>query len=563
MMTKRERLGKEQIIKKLGESGYPTYADLFSLFDLHLTKDPDVVGFMVPEKAEITINENLDIEQVSLVVRHEILHEFLDHKKRIEKIGGKMDQISNIAGDYEISNVGYTDADKSAARSIRIGDRVLQGLVTDYDHPDWVDKTYEEIYELLKKESPESLKQPQIGNRGNKNIQDAENAERRAQSIRDSASDAEQQAKKEAGDSGQGQSGNSEDSESGESKPGENSSQGAGDSGEQGSKDKSSESGGDGEDSDSDSGSSDGSSGSGKKRNKYDDEEYKNMSPEEKKKERARRRREAAKKLKEEADKLIDDIKDVLDEPSSNSGDNSGGGDSADEVFDTPEEQREKSERIKKIKEILSDLGKGEQILSESASAVQKDKAAKAAKDAQKYRSSPLTKFTESLNKFIRDAVARARNNSWAHINKKYVNSGLLRPGQSYSARGNVPLINVYFDRSGSWDKEKTLKGQEAIATLNRYVIRGEIKLNLYYFNTEVGSVDMGGSGGTRGEPILQHILQTKPNNVIVLTDDDISDCRSNVIVPGAVWFLWYGTDHNQIADYLSGKQLTKEFRIE
>lgn len=533
MMTKRERLGKEQIIKKLGESGYPTYADLFSLFDLHLTKDPDVVGFMVPEKAEITINENLDIEQVSLVVRHEILHEFLDHKKRIEKIGGKMDQLSNIAGDYEISNVGYTDADKSAARSIRIGDRVLQGLVTDYDHPEWVDKTYEEIYELLKKESPESLKQPQIGNRGNKNIQDSENAERRAQSIRDSASDAEQQAKQEAGDSGQGQSDNSENSESGDSSE------------------------------DGDSGSSDGSSGSGKKRNKYDDEEYKNMSPEEKKKERARRRREAAKKLKEEADKLIDDIKDVLDESSSSSDGSSEGGDSTDEVFDTPEEQREKSERIKKIKEILSDLSKGEQILSESTSAVQKDKVAKAAKDAQKYRSSPLTKFTESLNKFIKDAVARARNNSWAHINKKYVNSGLLRPGQSYSARGNVPLINVYFDRSGSWDKEKTLKGQEAIATLNRYVIRGEIKLNLYYFNTQIGSVDMGGSGGTRGEPILQHILQTKPNNVIVLTDDDISDCRTRVVIPGGVWYLWYGTDHNQIADYLSGKQLTKEFRIE
>lgn len=519
-MTRRERIGKEQVIRKLRENGYPTYADLFELFELNLTKDPSVIGYMVPDQGKITINENLNIEQVSLIVRHEILHEYLSHKKRTEKIGGKMDQISNIAADYDISNVGYTDEDKISARQIELGDKVLTGLVTDFDHPDWVDKSFEEMYELLKKESPESSKQPQIGDCGSKNIQDAEEIERRAQAIKDSAED----QLSNGGSDGDGSGGD------------ENS---------------------DGENSDNKT-----DSDKNKKRNKYDDEEYSKMSPEEKKKERARRRREAAKKLKEEADKIIDEIKDVLDDSQTHTKGGPGSSSSDKKVFDTPEEQIKDSERIKEIKRLLSDLVTQEKALDESRVAVSRDRVARAAKDASRYRSSPLTKFTESLNKFIRDSTARGRNDSWAHINKKYVNSGLLKPGQSYSSRGNIPLINVYFDRSGSWDKSKTAKGQEAIATLNRYVTRGEIKLKLYYFAEEVMDVDING-GYTKGQPILDHIQQTKPNNVIILTDSDIRDCKDHVQVPGAVWRLWYGGISNNLQNHLTGRQLTRDFEIE
>ena len=84
-MTKREYIGKQQVHKILSEQGYPTYAHLFDLFDLHLTKDPKVIGYMIPGKAVITVNEDLDLEQVSVVVRHEILHEYLNHAVRMEK----------------------------------------------------------------------------------------------------------------------------------------------------------------------------------------------------------------------------------------------------------------------------------------------------------------------------------------------------------------------------------------------------------------------------------------------------------------------------------------------
>lgn len=536
-MTKRERAGKIQIMKKLGQEGYPTYADLLSLFELNLTKDPDVVGYMLPDKGIITVNEFLDIDQVSTVIRHEILHEFLEHKKRYDSMGIKgikgRDDVFNIAADYEISNLGYTDKDKKIARGLKIGDRVVSGLVTDIDHPDWVDKTFEQIYDLLREQSPESLKDPKIGNRGNSQIQQIEAAGRRAQQIKDRAEKEEQKA----------------DSELVEMDGGDWEDVGSFDSGQN-----------------SDSGSSD-----GKKRNKYDDEAYQKMSPEEKRKERARRRKEAAKQLKEEADKLIKDLHDVMDEaegdpPEDRSKDpkrDSSSSSGEDEVFDTPEEQKERADRIAKIREVLSDLSKATSAKIEASQAIIKEKAAKAEKNLTRYRQSALTRFTESLNKFIRDAIARSRNQSWSHINKKYVNSGLLKPGYSNSSKGNVPSINVYFDRSGSWDSNKTKQGLQAISTLNKYVTRGEIVMKLYYFNTRVMDTDPGGNGGTNGEPILQHILQTKPNNVIILTDDDINDCRTQVTVPGAVWFLFYDTDDNQITEYLRGKKLTKIFRVE
>ena len=567
-MTKRERLGKQEIYKKMASTGYPTYANLFSLFDLHLTQDPGVVAYMVPEKAEITINENLDIEQASTVVRHEILHEFLDHMKRYKRIPNRVqgkDPFFNVAADYEISNLGYTDEDKENARAIRIGGKSLQGLVTDYDHPDWVDKSFEEMYELLRKESPESMKDPHIGNRGSEQIQKAEEAKRRAEAIKERAEQQEQSAQQEIDQNeGPGSMGDNSDSSS------------QGDDQDQSSGSGQSSSSGDDSSSGSDSGSPSGddspgsdSSCSGKKkgRSHYDDEAYKNMTPEEKKKERARRRREAAKKIKEEADKLIDDLNEVLDKDGNGQNDqddkatgSSGSGDAP--VFDTPEEQKEIEERIKGIKKILGNLEDQQNALMESKAAILKEKAVKDSEVAKKYRDSPLTRFTESLTKFIRDELARGRQDSWSHINKKYVYSGLLRPGSTWQGKNNVPLINVYFDRSGSWTTEKTEKGAQAIATLNRYVTRGEIKLKLYYFNTRVMDTDPGGHGGTDGQPIMDHIQQTKPNNVIILTDSDISDIRTDVSVPGAVWMLFYGGRSKNLMEHLHGKKLTKYFDI-
>ena len=165
MMTKKEALGREEICKKLSSQGYVTYSDLLRYFDLHITADPEVIGYMIPGKGVIVVNKDLDIEQISVVVRHEILHEYLQHAERFEKHVGAdkykarssaMHNDMNIAGDYEISNKGYTAADKKNISAIRLNGKLLQGLVTELDHPDWVDLSAEEMYDRLEDERKKS-----------------------------------------------------------------------------------------------------------------------------------------------------------------------------------------------------------------------------------------------------------------------------------------------------------------------------------------------------------------------------------------------------------------------
>ena len=225
-MTRKEQLAKEQIIKVLQTTGYPTYASLLDLFHVNLTEDPNVVAYMEPGKGRIVLNSGLDINQVSTVVRHEILHEYLNHHKRLlNKLAkernldpDKLDDLSikelenslysnkafNIAGDYEISNRGYTDNDKRIARGIMLNGKRLKGLVTEDDHPDWVDLPLEDMYDLLRQEmkddpqkgpgdpsgdqgedngSNDGYGEPTIGSKGSKEIQDAEEAKREAEDV--------------------------------------------------------------------------------------------------------------------------------------------------------------------------------------------------------------------------------------------------------------------------------------------------------------------------------------------------------------------------------------------
>ena len=171
-MTKVEKASKAWLIKKLSREGYPTYARIFQDFDLNLTEDPTVVGFMDPRTGNITVNKGLDEDQVSVIIRHEILHNFLKHEKRLlnhlaEKTGldpNALDDMNlkelrsalysddtfNIAADYEISNRGYTESDKRVARAIKLNGQLLTGLVTEDKHPDWVDLSVEQMYDKLK-----------------------------------------------------------------------------------------------------------------------------------------------------------------------------------------------------------------------------------------------------------------------------------------------------------------------------------------------------------------------------------------------------------------------------
>ena len=511
-MTKIELAAKNQIERILKKQGYPTYAKLFDMFDLNLTKDPNVIGYMVPGKAKIVLNIGLSTDQVSTIVRHEILHEYLNHgprgkafeKQKYKDWYGKEGSVgnhdlANQAADWEISNRGYTDADKKAVRNIMLGDKVLQGLVTELDNPGkgWEKLTFEEMYgQLLDqyKDNIDDIKSqfsgmPQIGDTGDSEIQNAEEIERQANAISDDAGEMIDQAKQDAEDA------KAEDDKEGEKHA--NDQQAKAEAG----------------------------------------------------KEIADKVAKAAKDLKKQEDEL----KDSQD---------------SDEVFKDEkqiEKERKIEERRKKLQDALKNAGELTNLEKEVQNNKDKEKAAKAARDLEKYRANPMNAFKMSLNDFIAREIAYNRNGTWRKFNKNAISQGIIKKGISSRSNGKVPVINVYFDRSGSFSSrpDKTRDAENAIAALNQYVQRGQLKINLYYASTDVfqdreEAEDMG--GGMNSDPVIEHIKATKPDNVIVLTDSDSNDGYETAKVPGGVWFLFYDSDAPDFVKRLRGDKLTRTF---
>lgn len=489
-MTARDEAAKEQIIRKLRSEGYPTYARLFDLFDLNLTDNPDVVGYMLPGKAKIVLNENLSIDQVSTIVRHEILHEWLSHGSRSEKFDKEHPDLlpdhdtSNIAADYEISNVGYTDKDKRAARAIILGDKTLQGLVTEDQYPGWEDKSFEEMYEeLLKKNLEEKKQLLNVLKQLHKMLPEDEDDQNQSQSSNMSSSS------------------NSND--------------------------------------DSSDNQNSGTSSSDSSETQLSDQQGQSK----------------ADKAQQALDDAKDDIEDI-DKEKAQQGN----------VFDSDKQQKERSElakRVEQIRKLLNDPDIQRQGKDESQRAVQKDRLIKQAKLADRYKSNPLVKFTLDLNNFIKQQTASYRGSTWTRFNKTAVRTGLIKRGITSYAQTDIPEINVYWDVSGSFsDPRKTEGARRAIATLQKYVREKKIKIKTWYFANRVSSTEQNAGGGTEGQPILDHIQATKPANVIVITDSDISDCRTPTTVPGAVWLLFYDSESQNLREYLRGKQETKSYLI-
>lgn len=519
-MTKLEVAAKDKIKRILKEQGYPTYAKLFDIFDLNLTEDPNVIGYMVPTKAKIVINKNLSKDQVSLIVRHEILHEFLNHGPRGQKFekqkykdlfgkeGGSVGnhELSNMAADWEISNRGYTDNDKITSKNIILDGKILQGLVTELDNPGkgWENLTYEQMYDKLLDQykdnlnDVEKLKQqlkdqlgPQIGDTGNEDIQNAEEIERQANAIIDDAGDAIDQAEQDLQDA---------------------------------------------EDEDDKEGQADAK---------------KTKAAAEKSKDIASKVADAAKDLKQQED----EVKDISD---------------ADKVFKDDkqlEKERKIAERRKKLLDILNDASNLVKLEKEVEINRDKEKAAKAAADAEKYRANPLNAFKMSLNDFIAREIAHTRGGTWRKFNKNSISQGIIKKGITSRSSGFVPSINVYFDRSGSFSgfPEKTVGAERAIAALNQYVQRGQLKINLYYVTTEVYSSRSEAErtyGGMNSDVVVEHIKATKPDNVIVLTDSDANYGDESATVPGGVWFLFYDSDAPDFVTRLRGKKATKAYQL-
>ena len=169
------------------------------------------------------------------------------------------------------------------------------------------------------------------------------------------------------------------------------------------------------------------------------------------------------------------------------------------------------------------------------------------------------------MNKLIKTEVKKERKDDWGKINKKYSRSGLLKPGHSQKKNYNIPRLFVYYDQSGSWGRDDIAIGDAAISTLNVFVKKKQLVIEIYYFGNRISSNphDVGGGTGA-GKLLIEHIATNNPTNVVIMTDADFDSWEEilqagKVTVPGGAFLLFRrGQTSHRLIDRVHGKKLTK-----
>ena len=210
-------LVKQKIIDMLRGEGYATYANRFKKINFVVAEFYKgaycPVAFMSQSDMVIVVNPALTIDmmengpifrQLSVLVRHELLHFLLCHEKRFmdylkendpefAKTYQRVDMhtLANYAMDYELGNYGYDDYDKQVVRNMTINGRVIGGLLAEdvrnstisvqgrgikgtetyygAQFNGWEDKTMEQMFQMLRDEHDRLLKADPSKDYRNKN----------------------------------------------------------------------------------------------------------------------------------------------------------------------------------------------------------------------------------------------------------------------------------------------------------------------------------------------------------------------------------------------------------
>ena len=258
--------------------------------------------------------------------------------------------------------------------------------------------------------------------------------------------------------------------------------------------------------------------------------------------------------------------------------------DAIDDVGDTSLTYSSDEDRQIRAQEIKADLANTDtqaELSAEDAAKIRAEHQAVQAREKEtaqyqvKARGSfkGFQDFLNSLYKAIAMQVhtEETRDDTWSAINRRYSDTGVLKQGQKIQELPNkkIPVIDFYFDQSGSWDDSDIKVGEKAVAALADLEAEGKIKINIYYFANHVhtDASSARAEGGTRAwNEIVKNIISTQATNVIIMTDSDmerqgISYGALNYTVPGYVWYLWRdGVNAPRLPRDLKGRGGTQQF---
>jgi hypothetical protein len=168
-------------------------------------------------------------------------------------------------------------------------------------------------------------------------------------------------------------------------------------------------------------------------------------------------------------------------------------------------------------------------------------------------------------------SYSEERDDTWSAISRRNSGAGVIRQGQKINELPNkkIPIIDFYFDQSGSWDENDLAVGNQAVECLAKMQEDGKIKINIYYFSNHVHSdaYSARAEGGTRAwNDIIKNIVTTEANNVVIMTDSDMEDWWDGPkalkhTVPGFVWYLWRnGVNAPRLPRDLQGRGGTMQY---
>ena len=256
--------------------------------------------------------------------------------------------------------------------------------------------------------------------------------------------------------------------------------------------------------------------------------------------------------------------------------------DAIDSVGNSELTVKSAEEKELQAKEIKADLESAETQAELSAEDVAKIRSeTQAVKAREKENAKYKTRSRESFKGFqdflnslyravaLQVKVNEVQDDSWSALSRRNSGVGVLKQGKKINELpdSKIPIIDFYFDCSGSWGQDDIKIGKKAVEALAEMEEKGQIKINLYYFGDRVSTSPNETGGGTAGwNEIVKNVIATQATNVIIMTDEDMEswwqgDVALKYTVPGYVWYLWKnGENAPRLPRDLKGRGGTQQF---
>lgn len=171
-MTRQEVIFKRNVLNFLREDGFPTFADYLEHFHFNLVTSEQAgepfVAATMPEKGVVLINPDVDVDAISMLLRHEAAHNVFQHLGhmfvKLKELGINTPSelaywLTNKAGDYHISNKIYDREDKAIAKALKIKDKTKEvpfpGMVTELDfkeNPEYWNMDFDQLWDVFVKD---------------------------------------------------------------------------------------------------------------------------------------------------------------------------------------------------------------------------------------------------------------------------------------------------------------------------------------------------------------------------------------------------------------------------